>query len=206
VRKNSRTSSVVFKKSEVKMKVRKWFGEYWPALPIIIALVLLAVALFINPVGFQNLAWYGLVALTAIYAWATLMIARANKRTIEEMKQSRLNAVKPSLSLQPENWNVGPILGALYLANSGGVAKDLKMDIQVTTPELKKLAFVPAIDREHKVYLQISEEAELQGGVVKVDVYFRDAYNQSFTESLSIDFSDLKREGREFWSQRPQTV
>jgi len=184
------------------MKVKKWFKDNWVSFPIIIALILLAIALFINPAGFQNLAWYGLVALTAIYAYATMRLVRENKRTIEEMKQSRLDAVKPSLSLQvvsrpPPNFDI------LYLTNSGGVAKDVKVDIQVTTPESKKLAFVPAIDRDHKVYLLESNEAQRQGGIVKVDVHFRDGYHQSFTESLSIDFSDLEREGREVWSQKP---
>jgi hypothetical protein len=192
----------VFEEGKVKMKVRKWFGDYWP----IIALILLAVALFINPVGFQNLAWYGLVALTAIYAWATMKIARENKRTIEEMKQSRLDAVKPSFSLQPGDFTLGGGFSTLYLVNSGGVAKDVKIDIEITKPESKKSIFVPAIDREHKVYLKGGAEAQDQGGLVKVHVDFKDGYNQTLSESLLIDFSDLKQEGREIWGQDSEVV
>ena len=181
--------------------MRKWFKNYWETFPIIIALVLLAVAMFINPLGFQNLAWYGLVALTAVYAYATMRLVRENRRTVEEMKQSRLDAMKPILSLEPGHFTLGGGFAALYLVNSGGVAKDVKIDIQVTKPESKKSLFVPALGREHKVYLQVGDEAQRWGGVIKVDVHFRDGYNQSLSESLLIDFSDLKQEGREVWPQ-----
>ncbi len=186
------------------MKVRKWFEHNWESLPIIIALILLAVAMFKNPVGFQNLAWYGLVALTAVYAYATVRIVRENKRTIEEMKQSRLDAVKPALSLQPEMFTFGGDFSALYLVNSGGVAKDVKIDIEVTKPESKKLLFVPAINREHKVYLEAGTQAQNQGGLIKVHVDFKDGYNQSLSESLSIDFSELETEGRRIWGQHSE--
>lgn len=185
----------------MKVKLMKWFENNWESLPIIIALILLAVALFKNPVGFQNLAWYGLVALTAIYAYATMRLVKENRRTVEEMKQSRLDAVKPTLSLKPEMFTLGGGFTALYLVNSGGVAKDVKVDIEVTKPESKTLIFVPAIDREHKVYLKGCAEAQDQGGLVKVHVDFKDGYNQTLTESLSIDFSELKKEDRGVWGQ-----
>jgi hypothetical protein len=182
--------------------MRKWFNTFgWEIFPVIIALVILAVAMFINPSRFQNMAWYGLVALTALYAWGTIRIARENKRTVEEMRQSRLDAVKPALSLQPGLFTFGGGFSEVYLVNSGGVAKDVKIDIEVTKPELKRLLFVPAIDREHKVHLGVDDKARDQGGVVKVGVIFKDGYNQMLNESFSIDFSELKEEGREILSQ-----
>jgi Ca2+/Na+ antiporter len=168
---------------------------------LFLLLVFLVVAMFIDPSGFQNIVSYALVAITVVYAWATVTIARANRRTIEEMKQSRLDAVKPALSLQPGLFTHGGGFGALYLANSGGFAKDVKINVQVTKPELKKSLFVPPIDREHKVHLQVDDEAQKLGGVIKVDVHLKDGYNQSLSESLLIDFSDLKQEGREVWPQ-----
>jgi hypothetical protein len=184
----------------------KWFKNNWETFPIIIALVLLAVAMFTNPLGFQNMAWYGLVALTALYAWATVRIAKENKRTIEEMKQSRLDAVKPALSLQPEEFTFGGGFSDLYLVNSGGVAKDVKIDIEVNKPESKKLLFIPAINRENKVYLEVGGQAQDQGGLIKVHVDFKDGYNQSLSESLSIDFSELKKEGRVIWGQHSELI
>jgi hypothetical protein len=183
------------------MKARKWFGDNWVSLPIIIALILLAIALFTNPVGFQNLAWYGLVALTAIYAYGTMRLVRENKRTIEEMKQSRLDAVKPSLSLQPGDFTIGGGFSGLYLANSGGVAKDVKVDIEMAKCESRKSLFVPAIDAQHWVYLGAVAKPQGQTGVIRVHIEFRDGYNQPLSESLSMDFSDLQGENREVLGQ-----
>lgn len=185
----------------MKIKVRKWFKDYWPTLPIIIALALLGVAMKIDPVRFQYMAWYGLVALTAVYAWATIRIAGENKRTIEEMKQSRLDAVKPSLSLQPGGFILGGGFNELYLVNSGGVAKDVKVDIEITKPESSKSLLIPAIDAQHWVYLGEVAKAQDQTGVIRVHMEFRDGYNQPLSESLSIDFSDLKEEGRKIIGQ-----
>ncbi|MEK7354386.1 MAG: hypothetical protein AABZ77_07770 [Chloroflexota bacterium] len=189
-------------------KLRKWFKEDWGSLLIILALILLAVALSVNPSDFVNLAWYALVALTAVYAYATLKVVIATskqteetRRMIDEMRQSRLDAVKPSLSLQPENFTFGGSFSALYLMNSGGVAKDVRIDIEVTNPASRKGLFVPAINREHKVYLQVGGEVQDKGGLITINVNFNDSYNQNFTESLSIDFSELKKEGRAIWGQ-----
>lgn len=186
----------------------KWFKDYWQVIPIIVALVLLGVALFLNPSNFVNLAWYALVALTAVYAYATLMVTRATskqteetKRMIDEMRQSRLDAVKPALSLQPEGFTIGGGFTALYLVNSGGVARDVRIDIEVTNPDSKKVLFVPAINRERKVYLQVSGEVQDKGGLIKVHVNFKDSYNQRFMETHKIDFSKLKKEGREIRGQ-----
>ena len=187
---------------------RTWVKQNWPIIPIIVALSLLAVALFLNPSNFLNLAWFALVALTAVYAYATIRVMRATskqaeetKRMIDEMRQSRLDAVRPSFSLQPEGFTFGGGFSALYLMNSGGVAKDVKVDIEVTNPDLKEVMFVPAINREHKVYLQVGGKVQDAGGFIKVRVDFKDGYNQSLSECLSIDFSELKKEGRELRGQ-----
>ena len=152
------------------------------------------------------------MAVTAIYAFGTLVIGKATskqteetKRMINEMRQSRLDAVKPALSLQPEDFLLGGGFASLYLMNSGGVAKDVKIDIEVTTPLLNKALFISTINREHKVYLDIGVSTiQNAGGVVKVGVNFMDSYNQSHSESLSIDFSELKKEGREIRGQHSE--
>lgn len=182
--------------------MKKWFKDYWQAIPIILALVLLAVALFLKPSNFVNLAWFALVALTAVYAWATLKAVRESKRTMEEIRQSRLDAVKPALSLQPEGFTFGGDF-ALYLRNSGGVAKEVKIDIEVTNPPLKNVLYVPALNKEHIVRLPLETTKEIykKGGLVKVVVSFKDSYSQSLTETLQMDFSNLKEEKREIMGQ-----
>ncbi len=176
--------------------MKKRIKDAWQAtpmaVPVIVVLVLLAIALFLNPSNFVNLAWYALVALTAVYAYATVMVTRATskqveetKRMIDEMRQSRLDTVKPSLSLQPEGFTFGGGFSALYLMNSGGVAKDVRVNIEVTNPGSKKVLFVPAINREHKVYLQIDGTVQDTGGFIKVLINFKDSYNQELSESLN---------------------
>ena len=157
-----------------------------------------------NPENFKDftaIAWLALVLVTAIYACATVMILIENRRTIREIRQSRLDTVKPALSLQPEGFTFGGGFSALYLMNSGGVAKDVRVDIKVTNPDSKKVLFVPAINREHKLYLEVDGKVQDKGGLVKVCVNFKDGYNRSLSESLSIDFSELKREEREIRGQ-----
>ena len=187
----------------------EWTKGNWPIIPIILALILLAIALFLNPSNFLNLAWFALVALTAVYAYATLMVMRAasrqtreTKRMIEEMRQSRLDAVKPMLSLQPEEFTFGGDFN-VHLRNSGGVAKDVKVDVEITELGVKKALFVPAINREHSVRLDIGDIRRIleSGGSLKVHVNFKDSYGQSLKDSLSIDFSKLKEEGREIKGQ-----
>ena len=188
------------------MKVRKWVEHNWGLLSIIIALILLAVAMFKNPAGFQNLAVYGLVALTAVYAWATMRIAGENRRTAEEMKQSRLDAVKPYLSLQPGDFTEDGGFGGLYLINSGGTAKDVKIDIETAKPKSTRLLFAPAIEREYWVYLGQITKAQDQTEVITVRLQFRDGYNHPHNDSLSIDLADLRKAGREIIGRYSELV
>jgi hypothetical protein len=158
-----------------------------------------------NPENFKDftaIAWLALVLVTAIYACATVMILIENRRTIREMRQSRLDAVKPALSLQPEGFTFGGDF-SLYLRNSGGVAREVKIDIEVTKPPSKNVLYVPALNKEHIVRLPLETTKEIYeaGGLVKVVVSFKDSYNQSLTETPQMDFSNLKEEGREIIGQ-----
>lgn len=183
------------------VKMRTWFKDRWHEMLIVSALALLAVAMRLVPADFQYLAWYGLVALTALYVLATMRIAVVNQQTIKEMKQARLDIVKPAFSLQPEGFTFGGGFSALCLMNSGGVAKDVKVDIEVTNPDSKSALFIPTINREHVVYLEIDGSVQDKGGLIKVQVNFKDDYGQNLSESLSINFSELKKEGRKIRGQ-----
>ena len=192
------------------IRMWNWIRQNWPIIPITLALILLAIALFLSPANFLNLAWFALVALTAVYAYVAVTVIRATsrqteetKRMIDEMRQSRLDAVRPSLSLQPGESTLGGIFSSLYLRNSGGVAREVKIDINITNAEQKQAIFVPAIDRDHMVYLPINnvDSLYITGGVMNVHIDFIDSYNQSLTEDLFLDFSKLKEEGRKLTGQ-----
>lgn len=192
------------------IRMWNWIRQNWPIIPITLALILLAIALFLSPANFLNLAWFALVALTAVYAYVAVTVIRATsrqteetKRMIDEMRQSRLDAVRPSLSLQPGESTLGSTFSSLYLRNSGGVAREVKIDINITNAEQKQAIFVPAIDRDHMVYLPINnvDSLYITGGVMNVHIDFIDSYNQSLTENLSLDFSKLKEEWRKLTGQ-----
>jgi len=151
--------------------------------------------------SFINLATFGLCILTAIYAFATIMLVLENQKTLKEMQQSRLDSVKPALSLQPEGFSFGGGFSSLYLVNSGGVAKKVNIDVEVRDPHSKKLYYVPAIDKEHKVYLEIAGEVQKKGSVIIVSVSYYDNYDQKKNETYQIDFSELLKEGRKIWGQ-----
>jgi hypothetical protein len=188
--------------------MKKWFKQAWQAIPmeipIFLAIILLGVALFLNPSDFINMAWYALVALTAVYAYATVKVVIENKKAINEMRQTRLDAVKPALSLQPEDFTFGGDFSTLYLMNSGGVAKDVKLDIKVTNPDSEQFLYIPTINKEHKVFLQINNKVNNAGGFVRVLINYKDSYNQELSEILSLDFSDLNKEGRKIIGQNSE--
>jgi len=189
--------------------MRKWFKKYEEAAPFLAVLIVLAITFLFNPSSFMYLTYFALVALTAVYAYATLRVVRATskqteetKRMIEEMRQSRLDAVKPALSLQPEGFTFGGDF-SLYLRNSGGVAKEVRIDIEVTNPSSKNILYVPALNEEHIIRLPLETTKEIYeaGGLVKVVVSFKDSYNQSLSETLLMDFANLKEEGRDVIGQ-----
>ncbi|TRZ49836.1 MAG: hypothetical protein D4S01_07850 [Dehalococcoidia bacterium] len=180
---------------------------------IIVVLILLQRAFLLYPSDFINIAWYALVGFTAIYAFVSMMVmtatfkqAKETRRMIEEIRQSRLDAVKPALSLQPGWFFEGGGFGALYLRNSGGVSKEVKVDIEITDPSEKISLFIPAINKEHEVLLPIKNihEAQRAGSHVKVYANFKDSYNQNLSETLSIDFANLKEEGRDVMGQESE--
>lgn len=191
-------------------KVCNWLKKEWPFIPVLIALILLAIALLNEFSNFVNLAWFALVALTAIYAYATLRVTRAaseqtqeTKRMIDEMKQARLDAIKPLFSLQPEGFTFGGGFSFLNIRNSGGVAKNLKVDMKINKTILEKRIFIPALNKDNLVHLNIKDIDNLlnNGGLFEAYVIYEDDYGQSFEETLTIDFTDIIKEGRELNGQ-----
>jgi len=172
----------------------------------VIIILVLAIEFLRNAYNFTNLAWFALCVLTAIYAFATIMVVLENRRTIKEMRQARLDAVKPALSLQPGMFTEGGGFHALYLVNSGGVAKGVKIDININNPPSKKALFMTALNKGYMAYLPIGNINELYrtGGLVEIVVTYKDSYNQSLSEPLSFDFSNLKEEGREMIGQESE--
>jgi hypothetical protein len=142
----------------------------------------------------------GLLYVTAVYAYLTSKVvetannqAEASVKMAQEMEQTRLESVSPSLSLWPENYTAGGGFASLYLRNGGGVAKNLEIDIETVSPDEKKMLYIPAIDKEHIVYLPVNQNIQK----IMVNLTFDDNYNRKLNQPLEIDFSKLQKENRE---------
>lgn len=70
---------------------------WWPP---IVALALLAIALFLLPSQFERLALFALVAVTMAYAIFTYQQVQASKEMISETKEQRLAALQPIVVLK----------------------------------------------------------------------------------------------------------
>ena len=81
------------------MVAGKWSRRigWWPYL---VALALLAVALFLIPSQFERLALFALVAVTMAYAIFTYQQMRASREMISEVKEQRLAALQPIIILK----------------------------------------------------------------------------------------------------------
>ena len=125
-------------------------------------------------------------------AWQSRSLAYSSREQIEEM-------IRPSLSLIPEDYLLSGDFTTLLLQNTGGLAKEVRIDIEMTSSPEKQLLFVPAIDKERVVRLPIKvEEIKRSNGIVRVKVELMDCYGRKITEELSIDFGRLIAEGRKF--------
>lgn len=70
---------------------------WWPP---IVALALLAIALFLLPSQFERLALFALVAVTMAYAVFTYQQVQATREMISEAKEQRLAALQPIIILK----------------------------------------------------------------------------------------------------------
>lgn len=172
-------------------------------LGFLVILIILAIEYFRNPSRFTDLAWFALCVITAIYAFATIMILLENRKTLKELEKSRLDTVKPMFSLHPGTFTLGGDFHDFFIRNSGGVAKGIKIDINISKPNSQKLLFMTALDRDCLAYLDIRNVDKIRqsNGSIQISVKCKNNYNQDIEEQLSFDFSIIENEVREVIGQ-----
>lgn len=139
----------------------------------------------------QTLLTLGLVAVTAVYAWATQRQADANINMAKEMKNQRYDAVRPIIDIQKI------IVGNRDRALEVLAATEGKTDICLSC-KLKNIGLGPAIDvysftqlssgekrRQEHGTLAIGEEIsyvslliEHKDSSMELAVFFRDTYGR----------------------------
>ena len=137
-----------------------------------------------------------LVVVTAYYADSAKTQADASLKMAQEMERTRIQAVRPSLSLWPADYTFGGDFSSLSLRNSGGVAKDVKIDFKTTKPDSSESLFIPAIDEDSMVILHSANEVQREGGKLIVELNFKDSLGQLLNDKLEIDFGNLRHENR----------
>jgi len=128
-----------------------------------------------------------LVVITGLYLWETRKI--------------RLESIRPNFSLRTGLYTIGGGIHELYLKNTGGVARELEVDVKTSTNEDKQY-FVPSLDFDQEICLEVDfQQIRENNGFVKVELKFKDGYNRKCADNLSVNFEQLSKEGREITFQ-----
>ena len=124
-----------------------------------------------------------LVVITAYYA--------------RETRKIRFESIRPNFSLKTGLYLSDGGIHGLYLRNTGGVARDVKVDIK-TSNNKNKSFFVPSLDSGQEIDLDVDfQRIRENKGFIEVKLKFKDGYNRHLISSLSIDLKQLSEEKRE---------
>jgi len=181
------------------------FWGMWGGSLLVVAVMIIAtlIAVWFLPTQYNQRVGSSALVLAALMmgwsAWQSRSLAYSSREQIEEMRHQRMEMIRPSLSLIPEDYLLSGDFTTLLLQNTGGLAKEVRIDIEMTSSPEKQLLFVPAIDKERVVRLPMKvEEIKRSNGIVRVKVELMDCYGRKITEELLIDFGRLIAEGRKF--------
>ena len=112
-----------------------------------------------------------------------------------EGRRISVEAQRPSFGLEPTLYTIGGAFHLLRLRNTGAVAKDLSID--VTDPQGTTKWYAPSLSHDAYVLLETDiDEASKQGGIIKVEVNYKDADGSPLKARLEIDFGKITKEGR----------
>lgn len=141
----------------------------------------------IDPLWVSILVTCVLVIITGLY--------------LRETRKIRLESIRPIFSLRTGLYTVGGGMHWLFLRNIGGVARDLEIDIETSTSENGKF-FVPSLNSGQEVNLNVEfQKIRESNGFVNVKLKFKNGRDQKLTDSLSVDFRRLSKEGRQITFQ-----
>jgi len=135
----------------------------------------------LNPLWVSVIVTCVLVAITAYYA--------------NETRKIRLESIRPVFSLitPPSQYSPPrPNIAGLHLRNTGGIARELYVDVESSTGERQSL-FVPSLDNSERIVLMNIERIWEEEGSVKVTLAFKDGYNKKRMDNLSIHLGEKEK-------------
>jgi hypothetical protein len=175
----------------------------------IVALIIILVAVFsiafyillpsITPLlsGFTALekTSIGLAIINGIATIGLMLVAYINMR---ESKKVRGEMVRPHLALEPSFFEYdakSEIVGfnCLNLVNGGTVARDVEIDISLK--DSSRLFYASSIGTNDRVKIWSGQSSELGGNIVVV-VRYKNLFNKSLQEVLSVNVDSLNSSKR----------
>lgn len=115
-----------------------------------------------------------------------------------EVRLTRRATREPSLSIVTDEPTFGGDVSRLALVNSGGVARDVKIDISTGDDDTRKRWFYcPALRDGKFLWLDFDiNEIQKRKGKVVIELRFKDNSGNIHSRSLGLDFGKLEGEGR----------
>ena len=125
------------------------------------------------------------LAIASILATGVLAVITALQML--EARKLRIESVRPSLSLEPANFEYGNFR-TLLLANSSNIARDVEIDVN----HLGKtnLGYISSIASGQRVPI-LGGTFPKDGGIATAVVRYRDLNGTRHVENLSINFSSI---------------
>lgn len=190
-------------------RVRLW-GIWGAILWIVIGSVVgMSIVFFKYQLGVDSWALTLAAIMMGWAAWQNRSVAYSSWEQLEELKIQRREMVKPRLSLNPGRFHGYHVdlPEELYLHNTGGSVRELKIDIN-TEPagSFKSLSlYCPTLDRGHQILLPIEKalgDTYFANGTITASMRFQDTDGTEGLQVMSIDFGSLKVEDRRLIRQQ----
>ncbi len=138
--------------------------------------------------------------LAIINGVATTALALVALLNMRENRKVRSEMVRPHLSLEPTFFEYdknGQIVGfnCLNLVNGGVVARDV--DIDVSIKDKVTALYTSSIGISERVQIWTGQSEEL-GGKIVVSIKYKNLFNKSLQEVLSIDMDSINKSQKKF--------
>jgi hypothetical protein len=151
----------------------------------------------------QTILTIGILTITAVYAWSTEKMSRANEKMAEEMQNQRYDMARPVIDIE-----VKPVSNLELAKQAYTEIGKLKLPKNFSC-KICNIGFGPAIDTYITTLLDDNKPARNKLGVIKVNdelrnislsfeerdenklliVYYRDIYGRSFESTREIIMS-----------------
>jgi hypothetical protein len=146
-------------------------------------------------------------ALSIINGVATTALAVVAAVNMMESKKIRGETVRPHLSLEPSFFEYdkdGLIRGfsSLHLVNGGTVARDVEIDVSIRNRQ--SLFYTSSIGLSERVQIWSGQPDEL-GGEIIVAIRYKNMFNKSLQEVLSINIDALNSAKRKLLPLQKQS-